>query len=380
MVEEQPAGRDSDKRALSVVSISLGKKSPEPEAAEAFGNCEPIEYWMVARSKLGIVETELLRELCNDGYGASGVGEDTIEVKPNQFSHQQYGGSAWRWSETQVLQLVPRRIIELGEFSNWNLGPNRTSSSWNWESFSGSAGAFTPLCGPDEQPLPDEDADAIEGKTFNWVLIPVVDVDTAYSTDGWKQVALGACAASVGGAPPQYLIHGERDGDADSRFSVVGLNDGSFVVEIHDDHWVLSAKRQLFEDHLELWLGDEGGAGAGAGAHCDAKPTKKPEQWGISLRDGSVFSGYGAPAAERLQAELGPRDQGSVRLRVRPRDPVKGITFVYSDSDDGLKQKALLASSGLLFGNVRTLGATVRIVPSNATCGVREGRLEPILK
>ena len=53
-----------------------------------------VEYWLLD----GKATPKQVLQLCNDGYGSSGVGEDEVEVGPNRLVHHQYGGSSWRWS------------------------------------------------------------------------------------------------------------------------------------------------------------------------------------------------------------------------------------------------------------------------------------------
>lgn len=96
------------------------------------------------------------------------------------------------------------------------------------------------------------------------------------------------------------------------------------------------------------------------------------------MKKGAVFGGFGQPSADRVQVEWGGGERdGSMRLKLRLLEAFSDITFVYSDSDDGAAQKALIATSSLVPGNIRSLGETLRIDPKNAVCRVREGRLEP---
>jgi hypothetical protein len=48
-----------------------------------------------------------------------------------------------------------------------------------------------------------------------------------------------------------------------------------------------------------------------------------------------------------------------------------------SDSDDGKKQKSLLATSKLTFGDASSLGAVKKVDATRAKCVVSGGRLEP---
>lgn len=382
VLEVQDAGQDEAGLHLQIVKLSLAAKSMDPsDPARITDGCEPIEYWLLARGKAGVQSAELLLELCNDGYGAAGIGSDDVTVGNNRFGHAQSGGSAWRWGETEVLQLSPRRILEQAQSGYWSASSNRWERSWSWERFSGNESHFSPRCQADGS-IPNEPAE--DDKPAAWLSLPVVETDAEFVREGWRRVHLGNCAARVVPDPAAptadhsgFVIHGEHGGYADSHFSVVGLRDGSFVVEIYDDRFVTRAKRVLFEDHLEVWSGNA--EPINFSRHCEAKRAEKPVQWGVRLADGGVFSGYGAPAKERLQVEVG-EGTGSIRLKLRLTQPEPLISFVYSDSDDGERQKALIATSDLAFGRVTALGQTLEIDPKDATCVVRNGRLEPVLK
>lgn len=374
ILEVLEAGRDADGRTLEVLRVSLAERSRAPDdPARITDGCEPIEYWLVTRAARKTQSVERLLELCNDGYGAAGLGADGIELQPNRFRHDQSGGSAWRYSEHSTLQLSPRRYLELGSSGLWSAGPNRWSRQWSWETFSGSIEYFTPECEPNGEP-----PESTGGDPWSWQLIPVVDVDPSFGAGAWKEAHLGACAASVGtAAEAGFVVHGEHGGATDSTMKVVGLPDGSFVLEITDDHLVLSAKRRIHEDHVEVWAGNA--ERPSYTDHCYPPVPERPVQWGVRLADGAVFQGFGAPAPERLQVELGSK-QGSVRLRIRPVQDAPLLTFVYSDSDDGQTQKTLIATSRVQHGEILSLGTAQRIDPQAAVCELRAGALEPVLR
>jgi len=69
-----------------------------------------------------------------------------------------------------------------------------------------------------------------------------------------------------------------------------------------------------------------------------------------------------------------------VRVRLRlPEGVWQAITVVYSDSDDGVKQERLLATSQFAFPQAATLGVLHPIDPKQATCVVENGALTPKL-
>jgi hypothetical protein len=109
----EDAGKTSQ-GSLRVVSVSLAPEGFERQFEP--GSCEPIEHWAVTTNASGqVVRFQLLLELCNDGYGASGIGDDTIEVTPNHLAHAQIGGSNHRWNHAVTYQLYPRRIAAWSE-------------------------------------------------------------------------------------------------------------------------------------------------------------------------------------------------------------------------------------------------------------------------
>src|SRR4030042_2845730 len=65
-------------------------KHPDPK-------CAPYEYWLAHHSDDRGSRVQLLAALCNDGYGARGMGEDRVEIDDNRFTLAQIGGSAWMW-------------------------------------------------------------------------------------------------------------------------------------------------------------------------------------------------------------------------------------------------------------------------------------------
>lgn len=99
--------------ALSVAEIHFGIKDKPDDAPD--DGCiisdtsekkdGGTEYWL-----LGAKPVQILA-LCNDGYGASGVGEDAVTFGNNRMTHDQNGGSAWRWSNTTVYTLSPFRAV-----------------------------------------------------------------------------------------------------------------------------------------------------------------------------------------------------------------------------------------------------------------------------
>ncbi len=63
------------------------------------------EYWLLDARPVRLLT------LCNDGYGAAGVGDDQVAFQNNRMTHEQEGGSAWRWTTKDVYSLIPFRLL-----------------------------------------------------------------------------------------------------------------------------------------------------------------------------------------------------------------------------------------------------------------------------
>ena len=89
----KPAGHAEAGTTLMVAEVQLGiADAPDPQTGcrgEGEANDGGQEYWLVE----GNDPPRLLLELCNDGYGAGGVGEDEVTIGDNRLSHFQAGGS-----------------------------------------------------------------------------------------------------------------------------------------------------------------------------------------------------------------------------------------------------------------------------------------------
>ena len=97
------AGKSPEGAALSVVEIRLGLADKPKDQDEGCinGNARDggLEYWLLD----GTAAPKQVLQLCNDGYGMSGVGEDEVEVGPNRL----IASPVWRL----VLALVDGRHL-----------------------------------------------------------------------------------------------------------------------------------------------------------------------------------------------------------------------------------------------------------------------------
>lgn len=362
---EKKAGADADGVPLRVVQVSRGERR-NPEDEEVRGECSPDERWLVKGP--GATDVRLLLSLCNDGYGAAGVGEDSIVVKTNRLIHEQSGGSAWRWVSVRELQLSPPKLVSSTSTSFHASTPQLVDETrWSWDTFSGERSRAISLCTDEGTPDLREEA---EPKTIKQVLVPKLALPAAFTSGGWKETSLGACAAK---AP--YFTYGGKGSDDDATLKVVAVSDRELFLEITDDVFTTNEKKWIAGDHLELWLSEES---RNITEDCAGRRGPEAVQWAIDVPSGAVRSGQGNRIG-RPTAEL--EVKGSlVRVRLRlPEGVWQAITVVYSDSDDGVKQERLLATSQFAFPQAATLGVLHPIDPKQATCVVENGALTPKL-
>jgi hypothetical protein len=349
--------------------------------------CRPYEYHLIVHARGKIRSRQLLSEQCNDGYGAAGVGEDsvTVDKEARTFNHDQSGGSAWRWSKGVTVGLDPLRIVSVDESTFWTLDQEGTSRSadWNHDTFEGYAVWPVPDCdgrrkqkeaarpeggGGDENPA---------SRSVQSVIIPRLPLPAPFVQDGWRTIALGNCGALVDGDAHGFAVYGGKGSAADASVRAVVSQEGVLFVEIADDRWTSGGKSWVQEDHLELWMAQPG---VSAG-DCDAPAGSDPSrQWGIRIADGRVFPAFGAPAP--LGGVEVVRSGRVARARIPIGDWVKGddadnaLTVVYSDSDDGLHQKRLIATSKVERGQAGTLGSVRAVDPAHATCVIKGKALQ----
>jgi hypothetical protein len=381
---ERPAGAGGDGAKLSVVSLDLGVEStgstPVPEtvsgahdldegeaidvaASLGFGVCHRYEYWLVVQTP-SATSRQLLVSVCNDGHGAAGVGEDTMEVRSNEFRYQTSGGSSWRWSFSCELSLSPLRLLRMTSTSDQPLGGNNEETAFDFTTFAGRRRGSIPRC--------DAKGELVEGApevAFEHDVLPRVELGEAFRAGGFRSTALGACALRLG-AGKGLVTFAEKGAASQAWIGALLSTRDELFVEVHDDRPSGASASWVKDDHVELWLADE----SSSIQRClGALPP--PEQWGIRVADGKVFAGHGAPAAPALRVERATAD-GVVRLKIALPPRKQAITVAYSDGD-GKRQRVVVASSRAAKGRAETLGTALDLTRSAWTCAERAGRLEP---
>jgi hypothetical protein len=367
------AGKDEAGQAMNVLQLALYDRSHGRAEAEP-GDCALDEYWLVRSS--GSTEPILLLTSCNDAYGMAGISDDEIEVKDNRIEHTSSGGSAWGWSRRRVFQLSPLRLLEESNHSFWALEANEIDSVWNWETLSGRTGWYIRDC---EEQAVYELGDAPMRNSEPIVLTTLED---SFRDGGWKTTGLGSCSTTVnsqGSAASGithgagFVTHGTPGGPSEASFKIVMASATELYIEVRDDAWISEGSSWVRADHLEIWAGKQL---KGEQIDClEGRP--QPLQWGITL-DGEVHPAHGRPKehpkVERAEVRRG-EELEALRFKITLPEAYSALTVVYSDTDDGKRQKRLIATSDLKFGNPRTLGGFQEMPPERGRCTVGNGEL-----
>lgn len=362
------AGTGQDGEALRVAEIVLGLADrpdyfPEEgcrSTEAALGGDAPDggrEIWLLA----GDAAPRLLLPLCNDGYGAAGMGEDVIEVGPNQLVHSQYGGSAWRWHSVKTIRLSPLKVTREESCSYHNVAPGSGETVIvNRDTFEARAFGFVTE-GKNEDDLsigcPEGAAD------FTQTLDPQPDAETLaayalpapFSLDAAQLpegTTLGTCGLVLkSDGSKGLLIYGKPADPANAaELRVIVETPSSLLIQVRDPLAAAetSAASWVKAPHVEIWSGRASDTYEG----YPTLPEKEYDQIGITL-DGQMHEGVGK--LEKLPAvtawagkdELG-RDVTVMRVAWNPEFGLpSGLGVVYSQAEGG-KQARLVSSAPIV--------------------------------
>ena len=310
---------------------------------------------------------KLLKQ-CDGDHSEVRAGVDAKERTFNFGGHSVYTND--QWDEETVLGLDPLRIVAFSRGSNGR--GQLHDEKWNWDKFGGDVELGVDYC-PNKAPWADggtrPDSD-VPDFVVHALRIPRVTLPATFLADGWRTTALGACAAQVDGENG-FTIHGDKGAAADTSMRVLFSTGDDLFIEIRDDRFVSGGKSWVVDDHLEVWTTN------GDSQCVDPKGKSPAWQWGIRVLDGAVFPGFGdpgtAPHAEAHRAGNVARLKLSLRGTLAAGTP---FTIVYSDSDDGRRQKRLIATSALSYGKWWTFGEAPA-AQEGASCIPVRGALSP---
>jgi hypothetical protein len=369
--------------ALQVAEVHLGIKDKSADAPDAGCDAEMTgsegnggtEYWLLGAKPVKVLA------LCNDGYGAAGVGEDTVTFGNNRMTHEQSGGSNWRWSSTTVYTLSPFREISTDGCSYNDMGTDTGTQTVTDEvkfravviakspaaHFGDNDGMgcadTTPAMFATPKPFPTPTT----VMAFP-VLEPANSVEFGAVPDG---TTLGRCSSILStDGKNGFVTFGNAVTANAADMRVLALGNGSVLLaEIYDPtpSKPLPGKSWIGGSHLEIW---------GGGISLGAGPMKRKDlsQVAVDL-DGTVHvvGKAAAPTVRRWQAK---DEQGRpVTVLMLTWSDESGF-FVgavsYSQSDNG-KQARLVSNTAM------TRGVPVfvpDVVPMTSNCAIKGGRIE----
>jgi hypothetical protein len=367
VAQRSDAGRGADGSALAIVELTLGETNAEGQPCRDNRR----QFWLLAE---GTPPRQLL-DLCNDGYGAAGMGEDEIAITPNQLVYTQAGGSNWRWEVGRTVRLSPLAVVSERTVGWWTVGSNSQARTWDWTRLTGNGRWWAPPCPPPGQQMPDDQVEAPDPLPYEYTPIPRVDAD---AMPGALGAELGSCALQIdAGGTSGFVINGAADAAAASRewLRVLQLGDHDVLITVGAGPWHSGAASWIHDDHLELWLS----SAFGYGTHC-LGADERPSQWGIRIADGRLSRGVGPDAHRpRIVARRERRDGSGtiVTFHLRLAEQTHGFTAVLARGD-GQRQGRMIATARVRFGQAGSVGEAVYLPSAGLRCAVRDGRLDVV--
>lgn len=370
--ERLDAGRAADGAPLEVLEVRWTAQDADEQACNGGAQA----YWLHRGSD---DDWRRLLRLCNDGYGAAGVGEDFVEAGAAQLRHQRSGGSNWRWSTETTIGLDPVRVqaVRSDAFLSVASGCHRTLTD---PARATRAGWLHPVDDSDENAeIANCDFDE---KRPHYRAIPQLgsvfgQEDRAgalrSSFETWRrdQVALGSCALEFSGRDASgFVLHGKPDERAPVTVRVLAVDELHWLVGVQAPGREPAASASwIKDDRLELWIGKF--------LFTWPHDMEAPRQYGVRLADAKVFPGHNAdqsalPTVERWQAN-GWTWLAIDFSSVQPDYGVFSATVVYGQGD-GKSQGLMLGSSRLKFGEATSLGDFWSDYSHD--CALRDGAIE----
>jgi hypothetical protein len=358
-------------------SAEPGEKEPDEVAQEA--KCRAFEHHLVIIHNGKVRGRQLLTRHCNDGYGMGGDDKIEVDGEARTFTHTREGFSgSYEWNRDVTIGLDPVRLLSESRYvmSKREDEGGDESVSVSWEPLNRHQDWQRPDCGEETKDEADGEGEESGGAGYESkgaLAIPSVTLPAAFTGRGWRTIGLRHCAVLVDSKENGFTLHGEPGDAADATLRAVASPGGVLFVEVSDDRWTGPSRNWIKDDHLELWVST--GEDVAPCAPLAAGQRPGAVQWGIRIADGATFAASGKP--QPLHGVEVVRRGSVARVKIplpRAEEPAS-IGVVYSDSDDGKKQKRLIATADLVRGRPDTLSGYWTIDPQVATCAVKDGAL-----
>jgi hypothetical protein len=389
-------GKSQSGVTLTVAEVHLGLNDKPDDAPDE--GCHAgdkfdggVEYWLLD----GDQPPKRVLKFCNDGYGASGVGEDDVTVANGILTHTRVGGSAWRWAGTTKYTLSPWRAVSQRACSYNNLSGNNGSltdidfvkmtarsvikdaaAKWN----DNDVGCPDWPASADAHFTPQPTAKLLAG--YN-LIVPVLGSETPPAKIPLGAV-IGDCvpAMTTGGANAFIVYGSPAPAGQAAEVKVIAESFQALLIQVFDPAAASqpqSAKGSWINlPHIEVWVGHD----------SDTRtrlPFNQLTQIGVDL-SGKVYAGVGKkeppPAVERWQGrDAAGRPVTVIRLIWNNDTELSdGVAVVYSQAEQG-KQKRLAATAGvvknrpLYLPDIMSLPNIDLEPPLPGNCRVRNGVL-----
>lgn len=370
------AGKAADGAALKVAEITLGladKPADGPEEGCQSDNSEShdggAEYWLIA----GEAPPRRLLKLCNDGYGAAGIGQDTVKIGNNSLTYEQAGGSNDRWISTKQVRLEPPLLLSDGfchfyasDPTSGATGRTDVATMTNRQvAIDGSAPHAQDLGDP--CPALPASWSPVPGRALlaGWG-VPLPEKSDAKAFP--PGTPLGDCATHLGdGAPPGFTVFGTPDPTRLPELWLTALDLRHLIIQLYEPSPAPPGKSWVTSDHLEIWTT------ADIVAASNRPDPSQIGQIGIGL-DGKVYAGVGNPPLPKVRRSEVEDAAGRKALlfEVAWEDDrlLGGVTIAYSQADAG-KQARLYATAGIAHNRPSYLPTVANVA---VRCSVKDGR------
>ncbi len=310
------------------------------------------EFWLLQ----GDAAPRRLLALCNDGYGAAGMGEDDVKIFPNGIQHFQVGGSAWRWETTKTYRLAPLAVTrELTcTYNVIGAGTGQIQDIDRSGLHVRAVGYVTrdrwtddQMDCPDWSPEPDRVLPRGPDLAGAYPVVMPLAEDPKPLPDG---TALGDCALELStDGIHGFLVHGKPAIAAESAtLRVIQETETTYLVQIHDPLaeaaiQAASGKSWVQAPHVEIWTAEQDEPADELG------PKIVYRQIGIDLQ-GRVFAGAQDPTHLPATGLWQAKDESGRAVTVMrlawtdDGQPLGGLGIVYSQAAGG-KQLRLVSSA-----------------------------------
>lgn len=383
MTKLESAGKSEAGVPLFVAELHVGladkDKYAPPDGCHTDNgdNDGGVEYWLIEGDK-----PRLLLSLCNDGYGAAGVGYDEIHIEPNRFTHMQDGGSNDRWENVDTISLSPQHTLRSEYCGFRGTDPNFGVYGWvDVPSMSANSLAIDDSIQTGDEGNGDSDdpctalkkriGKPIEHGYLGGIAVPFATTDTG-STKADKLpengIALGNCASVFkADGKTGFLVYGKPDPARVAELRFVG-DFHSLVIQIYDPRPDHGAPQSWVNfDHLEIWtlaqLSDT--------SHVDPKLA---QQIGIDLQ-GNIYPGVGKPELPMIEHWQATDEQNRpvtvFKLHWKNEDTLYGgLGIAWSEAEGG-RQARIFATTQIVKNRPLYLPG---VEPVPVTCDAVDGR------